>query len=62
MSRRAQRTKIDRHRLGVDEQEWRVHEQEQAEQQDGPERVDVPERIEADAAESPRGVVPERLY
>ncbi len=55
----AQRPEIDRHRLGVAEQEGRVREHQQRRQQDRAERVDVFERIEADAPAQPCRVVAE---
>ena len=48
-ARVAQRPEIDRHRLGVAEQEGRAREQQQRGQDDGAERVDMAERVEADA-------------
>ena len=48
---------VDRHRLGVAEQEGRVDQQQQAGQDQGPERIDVLDRVEGDPAHQARGIV-----
>ena len=59
--RAAQRAEIDRHGLGVAEQERRVGDQQQSRQQDRAERVDVLQRIEAHPALAPGGIVSEQM-
>jgi hypothetical protein len=52
-SRVAEGSKIDRHRLGITEQERHAQQQQEARQQDRSKWVDVLEGIEADASKPP---------
>jgi len=60
-ARISERSKIDRHRLGITEQERRAQQHEEAGQQDRPDRIDVLQGIEADASQPPRRLIAKEM-